>query len=102
MNETYMKLAELLKHESDITGGVAAVLSALPLKLEFNGTEITENIFLPAYMSLSVPEFSSELGELQEFLEELLLSMQLSRGDSAAVLIDGENTIVLGKISEAA
>lgn len=103
MNEIYTRLAEMLKKEENITIGTAYIKSTSPLVLSYNGMEIRDGIMMPPEMSSRtlVPELPSELFELEEFLEEILMARQLSRGDEVLLLNNGEESYILTKVTEA-
>ena len=109
MENTYMELAESIAELAE-TGsghecGLATVKSLNPMKLEYEGIEISSGIFASKELVSAINTFnvSGEANEeLADVLGEHLEDTQLSAGDIVFVMRinEGETTVVLSKLCE--
>ena len=105
LEEVYMRMAEMIGGNESADIGIATVKSISPLRIIYEGTEITEGIYASAEL-ISTADAEGIAGEdagieeLAEVVGEHLMDTQLSAGDTVAVFRADEVTVVFAKLKE--
>ena len=100
-----MRMAEMMGGNESADIGIATVKSISPLRIIYEGTEITEGIYASAEL-ISTADAEGIAGEdagieeLAEVVGEHLMDTQLSAGDTVAVFRADEVTVVFAKLKE--